>query len=496
MSAKFQIAHDIFLNLMELTARLALSESLSNNNRCRIEVEQITEEVFELRKFGNKILTECEITPILDKVFSLIHYQLGVQVASVFLFSKEGCIERVGISGFDLKGKLISNDWLEKERYSPGESFSGSAAKGTPYGETKWSNSLDLEVKDFKYGNEYIKKLGRLECGISVPLNGTHRTFGTIEVINKATPGKKFNEAEVCWLTVLGGHVAMAFSKLRVREKDKLFSYISKVLADPKYELPKVYSQEDKSNKSSRSVYKIVAEQLVSSLTPYKACIVRLSFDGNSVSVVDAAHADGDKGLNSRHDDARLVGQGIVGKVFRSGEPEIVESIEDRKHDFLNLDWIIEENLKSYICFPLTVLGRTIGTLSLFIGYEYVFDESDIEFLQNVSYLLAAFKVRSDKIKISVDNENKLKQVIHISLEGILASMRGYIDNERYQDAVSLAEAALSMCKEYVSEVDNDELSQQVKATASYLELARDLYKEKSIIQHKSSKSNSAGEKH
>jgi hypothetical protein len=145
----------------------------------------------------------------------------------------------------------------------------------------------------------------------------------------------------------------------------------------------------------------------------------------------------------------------------------------------------------------LTVLGHTIGTLSLFVGYEYVFDESDIEFLRNVSYLLAAFKVRSDRVKTSADSESKLKQVIHISLEGILTSMRGYLDNERYQDAVSLAEAALSMCKGYVSEVDNDELSQQVKATASYLELARDLYKEKSITQHGLSKSfNSVGEKY
>lgn len=388
------------------------------------------QEITELRKFGNIILTFPEISLIVEETFLEVKKKLFPQVLSIFLFSKDGFLERYEMNGTDKSGDVIESSWLHDEKYKPGQSFSGRAAYGKPYGEPYWSNQLDKEVDDFIYGKEYSEKLGFLRCGISVPLNGTHRTFGTIEVVNRVNPETDkadsnlvYSESDVCWLTIVGAHVAAAISRLRKKDEDKIFADIVKVLANPTLENLPVHTTE-------QSVYKTIASKLVDYLMPYKVCIVRLTFDGQSLFVTDKAHSDGDeKGWVSRVDEPRAMGQKIVGKVFQSGRHEKVEDIAKREDEFNNLEWIKSQNLKSFICFPLLMLGKVIGTLSLFTGYIHEFNESDIVFLENVSFLLAAFRVRSRIIKeIEIPRDT---------------STTDEIESLYYKDAVSKVNTAL-----------------------------------------------------
>jgi GAF domain-containing protein len=370
-----------------------------NNEEERVKDCITLQEINELRKFGNTILTYTNVEDIIKDTFSKVEEKIFPQVISIFLFSKEGFIERNRIHGKDRDGAIIEDSWLSKEKYAPGVSFSGKAAYGNPYGETHWSNSLNQEVDKLLHGQDYAEKLGFLKCGISVPLNGTRRTFGTLEVINrvddktgKADSNLIFSDSDICWLTIVGAHVAAAISRLRKKDEDKISATISHVLADPELEQQPVHSMH-------QSVYRLIAENLVDHLMPYKVCIVRLTFDGKSLIVTDKAHSDGEKGWVGRLDEPRSLGEGIVGKVFESGSFVEVPNINEREKDFTNLSWIKSQGLKSFICFPLIILGKVIGTLSLFTGYVHEFTDSDIEFLENVSFLLAAFKVRSEKIK-------------------------------------------------------------------------------------------------
>jgi GAF domain-containing protein len=388
------------------------------------------QEITELRKFGNTILTFPNVGLIVEETFLEVKKKLSPQVISIFLFSKDGFLERYEINGTDRSGDVIEASWLHDEKYKPGQSFSGRAAYGKPYGEPYWSNKLDKEVDDFIYGKEYSEKLGFLRCGISVPLNGTHRTFGTIEVVNRVNPETDgadsnlvYSDSDVCWLTIVGAHVAAAISRLRKKDEDKIFADIVKVLADPTLENVPVHTTE-------QSVYKTIANKLVDYLMPYKVCIVRLTFDGQSLFVTDKAHSDGDeKGWVGRVDEPRAMGQKIVGRVFQSGRYEKVEDIAKREDEFNNLEWIKSQNLKSFICFPLLMLGKVIGTLSLFTGYIHEFTESDIVFLENVSFLLAAFRVRSRIIKeIEIPRDT---------------STSDEIESLYYKDAVSKVNTAL-----------------------------------------------------
>jgi len=357
------------------------------------------QEINELKIFGNSILRCDDIEDVIRETFTKIEERISPQIASVFLFSKEGCIEKYKSKGIDKNRQTINETWLPKENYKPGQSFSGKAAQGEPYGETNWSNSLDVEINEFTYGQAYIDKLGFLKCGVSVPLNATHRTFGTIEVINRinnstgrADTSLDFDESDVCWLTIVGSHVAVAISRLRKKDEDKVFATISRVLADPEEEDIAVHSV-------WKSTYQVIAEKLVDHLMPYKVCIVRLTFDGKSLIVTDKAHSDGREGWKDRSDEPRYLGQGLVGTVFESGESIEISNISERKEEFTNGDWIESQGLKSFICFPLIILGKVIGTLSLFTGYVHEFTKGDLEFLENVSFLLAAYKVRAEKVK-------------------------------------------------------------------------------------------------
>ncbi|AFZ03907.1 GAF domain-containing protein [Calothrix sp. PCC 6303] len=457
-----------------------------------MEVGISLQEITELRKFGNTILTFSSVNIIVEETFLEIKRKLSPQVISIFLFSKDGFLERYEISGRDRGDVVIEASWLHDERYKPGESFSGKAAFGKPYGEPYWSNQLDKEVDNFTYGKEYSEKLGFLRCGISVPLNGTHRTFGTIEVVNKvnpetgrAHPSLVYSDSDVCWLALVGAHVAAAISRLRKKDEDKIFATIIRVLADPTLEHVPVHTTEE-------SAYKTIANKLVDYLMPYKVCIVRLTFDGQSLFVTNKAHSDGDeKGWLYRVDEPRVIGQKIVGRVFQSGKYEIIEDIEikEREDEFTNLEWIKSQNLKSFICFPLLILGKVIGTLSLFTGYIHEFTESDIDFLENVSFLLAAFRVRSRRIKeVEIPRDtattDEIESLYYEKLPRVDTGLKSsnLISPEEIEFLIKEAVDAgisdddLEELREHLADVRNGRLTEEAPPTVVYQEV-EDKYK-------------------
>jgi hypothetical protein len=356
------------------------------------------QDITDLRKFGNALLSEPTVELIIDRAFREVRERLSPQILSVFLLSKNGFLEKYKSSGLDKNGVSIDSSWLSGEKYLPGESFSGKALDGKPYGEPHSDNELDIKLGSFTYGKNYSEKLGFVRCGLSVPLNGTRRTFGTFEVLNRIDTKTKmptsnlvFSDVDVCWLTILGAHVSAAISRLRKKDEEGIFSTIIEILADPLLE---------SSHADSLSPYSIIAGKLVDHLMPYKVCIVRLTYDGESLGVDAKSNSDGDEvGWRYREDEHRLKGQKIVGRVFESGKYELVENIETRKDEFTNLQWIESQNLKSFICFPLSILGKVVGTLSLFTGYVHEFSDGDINFLKDVALLLAAYRLRSRKIR-------------------------------------------------------------------------------------------------
>jgi signal transduction histidine kinase len=137
-------------------------------------------------------------------------------------------------------------------------------------------------------------------------------------------------------------------------------------------------------------VYDYIVKQLIHPSTPYRVCILRLADDAEHLRIA-ASDATAGTPLQERSDLPRAKGKGIVGRVFATGKGEIIWDIEQQPDDYENIAWIRSQGLKSHACLPLTIEGRTIGTLSLFTGYFYKFYDSDRVFLQKTTDLIAIF---------------------------------------------------------------------------------------------------------
>lgn len=246
--------------------------------------------------------------------------KLNSQVASIFLFSKNGVVERVGINGVDKDEFPIESTWFPDERYEPGTSFSGKAAapsRNSDFGQPEWSNNLDkYEMRD-ESKTAYVKKLGDLKHGISIPLNGPNRTFGTLEVLNKIDQDGKsyknegFSKDEFYWLAIIGMNVATAISGLRRRDELKVLTDIGQKLVEP-----------FDNDFEPELIYESIIKQLIESSLPYKAGILRIASETDILEVV-ASYGTKDVSWEERFNDPRRRGQGIAGEAYETGEIKI-----------------------------------------------------------------------------------------------------------------------------------------------------------------------------
>ena len=366
-------------------------------------------------------LMECQsVDEVVKKSLELVRDKLNCQVASIFLFTKDGVIKRKGINGIDKEGNSIDNSWFPDEEYAPGASFSGKAiptfeAK-SGFGEPQWSNNLRQFAMDEQTQGPYIEKLGDLKCGISVPLNGRYRTFGTLEVLNKLGDLRfnnlpiiwlllreincmagiiflresldklddgKFSHNNVYWLTLIATSVANFISYFRRKKEVDAFTQITQKL---------IYVEETNNGFDSpeQEVYDLVVEKITEDYTPYKACILRIANDNGDLECKAKSGASDVDWLNVR-EDVKKASSGIAGEVYKTKQPKFIENIDSTNlRQFYNQELIQQNNFKSYVCLPLIVQGKVLGTISVFIRYRHKFYTNQKYFLSNIVFLTAA----------------------------------------------------------------------------------------------------------
>jgi signal transduction histidine kinase len=363
------------------------------------EILSNLKELFEVRN----TFVKCEtLNDLIEKTLEISSERLKSQTASIFLFSKVGLLERVSIKGIDKNGCNITNDWFSDEKYEIGTSFTGKVAmpkNGSDYGEPYWTNNLDREELKGESRASYLQKIGELKCAIAVPLNGQHRTYGVLEVINKlnkngkADPFLCFSQDDVYWLSNIAINLASAISNMRRRNELSMLGDLNRILSKP-------------FNDKLDSVCSEAVDKLVSPLTHYRACILRVASSSHHLDILAKA---GDKIIwDMRLDDPILKGQRLAGKVYETGKSIIIENIEFRQDEFKNINWIKMNRLKSFICLPLLLKDKILGTLSVYTGYIHKFCQSDISFLENIVFLIASFIEKSAIIEEQYSIEKEL----------------------------------------------------------------------------------------
>lgn len=310
------------------------------------------------------------------------------QLASIFLLNQTGLLERIALVGFDSKGLPVKDKSIPEEKHSPGLSFTGKAVPSDrsslpSFGQAQWTNRL-ADYRDISAETRlsYEKIVGKLKAGVAVPLNGSNRTFGVLEVINKHPSAESaiFSVDDSHWLALIAIEIAKAISDQRRASQLKILSNLAQDVLTS-FERP----VEDE-------IYQSVARSLVASPLPYRVVIIRLLKEEDLVTAATAAN---EVSLDGRIDNPLEKNESIAARVLSSGKAEYIEDITTMGPALQikrNREWAFANKLRSHYCMPLaTRTGKSLGTLSIYFGMVYRLDSDEIEFLSTLARSLAAF---------------------------------------------------------------------------------------------------------
>jgi nitrogen-specific signal transduction histidine kinase len=348
-----------------------------------------------------------------------IRKKLNVQVASLFLFSKNGNLKRVGINGIDRNQKEIENTWLPHEEYDPGESFTGKPVPevglntaGILYGEPQYSNDIKNDYPELKYSREYAQKLGALECGISVPINGIHRTVGTLEVLNKLdASGFTDNDLYILMLisSTLGNLLSNFTSLRRLEQINQITEEIISIEAD---------DSEKSEERNLKDTLKLITDNMISSSSPYKVCIVRLLSNADELEEAQISYTP-DIFIDGRDNSPIHPGRGVASKVAKQNRAVFIKDVNSSSHQYVNEIWLKKNHLTSHACLPLSIEGNIHGTLSVYAAYPHEHSSTNISFLKTIAWLTAAIiyafksgeRKRNAQIKLDRNKRRFFNQV-------------------------------------------------------------------------------------
>jgi signal transduction histidine kinase len=369
----------------------------------------------------------------------------------------------------------LSDSWFSEERYVVGQSFTGRVLCRPPdstFGQPYWSACLaDDQGLDVDSHTRYESKLGPLWCAVVVPLNGSHRTFGAVEVINKLDADGRtsstafFDWNDIYWLSTASIAISSSISHLRRQDELALLIEIS-------HEITKTLTEQD----DATAIYERIATALVGPLTSYKACLIRIPESPETLKVV--ARAGDGIAWDERSDDLiSLKGRRMAGVVFATGQPEIVSRIADREEAFHNIAWIKRNGLQAYACFPLKIKGDIVGTLSLYIGYEYDFDSDEVRFLTSIASLVGSLTDNlhvAGKIRLGSRDleEERDKNISSARVAGSIAQVAE--ERHKHKDALYKVRLALADILPTLSGRAARVLDQQIKFLDREFEAAKE----------------------
>jgi signal transduction histidine kinase len=237
----------------------------------------------------------------------------------------------------------------------------------------------------------YTRAFGELRCGISVPLNGAYRSFGTLEVLNKGNKGR-FSSEDVYWLSMISASLSNCISFFRMEEHLSVYKQLIDIL---------VSLEAPSQSFDLGELCELVAKILTKDFTPYKVCIVRLADNKDDLEIkIRAKTHTSDISWEERKDGSIKSGSKIAGEAYLTKMPKYVEDINDSEvENFINKAWIRKNNLRSFACLPLSIKDECVGTISVYAQYSQKFYENHKSFLENISFLTTSIIARARNIQ-------------------------------------------------------------------------------------------------
>lgn len=378
---------------------------------------------------------------IIENALEVVCNELKCQVAAIFLYSKDGTLARAGIKGKDKFGNAINDNWFTTESYQVGKSFTGRAAspsKGSKYGKAQVAD--DFSQENLENHDKYLKKLGRLDCAIAVPLNGRNMTYGVLRIINRTNSDiGVFSQESVHLVSFFGGAIAAAISNFRRDTQSDILRYLKDSLII-----------------SERSDFKYleflqkVFGFLVGSETAFNAAILRSKDDSCKTLEETEPFSAVSQSIKETEMEGEIrdLDKKFISYVIQYFKSHIIknDTEKDIPNEFISPEWIEKNKLGSCGCFPLIHPHKkeVIGTISLFAGYEYEFHSGVVDFLNNIISTITVIVLREQKKQRTQQRFRKLAKQ-WFDEAGYLSSTTEAVIHPAYQQIIGMGEDAIPL---------------------------------------------------
>ena len=365
----------LYLDIIGKTKRFSPEEKILAE--CFANLATISIEQTKLREgFEKKI----EILSAYSDIFASTSHSLNIedfmkrilQNAAKVLKMDGGLIHIIEDGKLTIKSHIgIPRKYLKK--YSVvkiGHHIAGTVAK------TQESIIIEDGLKDQRATKEAIRIIGYRSL-FSIPLLAEDRVVGVLSVTSKEK--RKFEQEEIDFFNNTGRQIGAMFENAMLFERMKLSNKKIKALVELNRSIVSILDLP--------LLYRKVLNELPSIISCYTASVMLVDKKSNELKVVSAS-AYGPK-RRERESIRIKVGNGIVGRVAKTGRTIIIGDVRKRKSYIGKL-----KEIRSEIAVPLSVKGRIIGVLNVESNKVYAYTSEDIE-------ILTAF---ANELAIAIEN--------------------------------------------------------------------------------------------
>ena len=161
----------------------------------------------------------------------------------------------------------------------------------------------------------------------------------------------------------------------------------------------------------------------------YKVVTVRLLDDKRQELILRATQATNKAYQNKR---AIHLGESIAGRVLKQGHHIIVRDVQNDP-DYVGHDLAKEQGLRSLICLPLSIQGRSVGVLTCYTGETRDFSEDEIDALETLTKQ-AAVSIEHAKLQVRSTLMQEMHHRVKNNLQQVASLLRLQIRQSHYKD--------------------------------------------------------------
>lgn len=189
----------------------------------------------------------------------------------------------------------------------------------------------------------------------------------------------------------------------------------------------------------------------------YAVCTVRLLDEARGELVLRATQSQVKAYQRKR---AIKLGESIAGRVIQLGRTLIVPDVV-LEEDYIGHDLAVEQGLKSMICVPLTMQGKSVGVLTCYTTVDHEFPPDEVKALETLAKQ-AALSIEHAKLQVRSTLMQEMHHRVKNNLQQVASLLRLQLRHSRYK---SLEEAlndtlsrilAISAVHELLSREDLD----------------------------------------